>query len=344
VFSTVVNFIAQFIQAKFGYIFAAIQVIMRNVWNIIKNYWNIIKNIFLGVILIITDIVTGDFGAIKGHIKQIMANIKGSIQSIWNSIKTIFTTYVRTVVTFAKTSFNDMKNMIVTVFGAAKSFITNAVSAIKNWVTTHFNSMKTGVHNAMTGAKDAIVNAMKTAIKFLTSIDLVSIGKDIIRGLISGIKSMVGAVGSAIKEVASGIKEKIKGALGIKSPSRWMRDMVGKNIVLGMSVGIEREKGTVFDSMDALANNIKNTTLGIKPMNLQPDLNNALAFPKVQPVNETHYLQPKKEQTKPQEYYFNISVPIDGREVARTTVKYNQEELDKLQNKNGRFGGLLNGI
>ncbi len=43
---------------------------------------------------------------------------------------------------------------------------------------------------------------------------------------------MIGAVNKKIKEVARVIlKKKIKGALGIHSPSRWMRDMIGKKIL-----------------------------------------------------------------------------------------------------------------
>ncbi|WP_342045914.1 phage tail protein [Bacillus sp. OTU530] len=76
----------------------------------------------------------------------------------------------------------------------------------------------------------------------LKAVDLVGVGKNIIQGLINGIGSMVGAVASKIQEVAGNIKDKITGALGIHSPSRWMRDMVGKNMMLGWQIGIDKEK------------------------------------------------------------------------------------------------------
>ncbi|MGH2096264.1 hypothetical protein ACQ10O_14905, partial [Enterococcus faecalis] len=52
-----------------------------------------------------------------------------------------------------------------------------------------------------------------------------------------------------IKEVGGNIKEKIKAVLGIHSPSRWMLDMIGKNIVLGVVAVIDQEKGRLDKSV-----------------------------------------------------------------------------------------------
>ncbi|MFD0825858.1 phage tail protein [Neobacillus sp. M.A.Huq-85] len=339
VFFTVINFIANFIQSKFGYILSAIRIVIVNVKNIIKNYWNIIKNIFLGVILIITDIITGDFGSIKGHVKQIMSNIKGSIQSIWNSIKSIFTVVVRTVVNFVKTSFSDMKNAAVRVFNGLKTGTVNAATSLKNSVVNGFKAMKTSVSNTMTNVKTSVVNGWNKAKSFLTNINLKQIGVNIIQGLVNGIKSMVGAVGKAISDVAGNIKSKIKGALGIKSPSRWMRDMIGKNIPLGMAVGIEAESGSVIDSLNALSDDVKYATPDVRPL-----ADDVFALPGVKPIGPLSSHQQKTEKENGAEYIFHLSIPIDGREVAKATVVYNQEELDKRQVRKNRFGGLLDGI
>ena len=72
-------------------------------------------------------------------------------------------------------------------------------------------------------------------------IDLFEIGKNIIQGLVNGIGSMIGAVNKKLKKLGN-IKEKIKGALGIHSPSRWMRDMIGKNIVLGVVAVLTKKR------------------------------------------------------------------------------------------------------
>ncbi len=70
---------------------------------------------------------------------------------------------------------------------------------------------------------------------------------------------MVGAVTSKIAEVAGNIKDKITGALGIHSPSRWMRDYVGKFIPQGVAVGIEADAKTAYSAMDKLSNGLMKT-------------------------------------------------------------------------------------
>jgi phage-related protein len=338
VFFTVINYVANFVQTKFGYMLSAIRTIISNVANIIKNYWNIIKNIFLGVILIITDIITGDFGSIKGHVSKIMGNIKGSISSIWSSIKTIFTTYVNTLKTYAVNTFNGMKNLVTGSFNALKSGVTGAASAIKNGVINGFNAMKSKVASTSSSAKDAVITAFTKAKSFLSNIDLAQIGKNIIQGLVNGIKSMAGAVGQAIKDIAGNLKSKIKGALGIHSPSRWMRDMVGKNISLGMAVGIEAESGSVIDSLNALtADTKKLATFGIESPE-SPALSTPFISRKMLQDKESNSQSSSSSKV---EYVFEISVPIDGREIAKATVKYNDEELEEYRIKNNRLGGVL---
>lgn len=87
----------------------------------------------------------------------------------------------------------------------------------------------------------------------LKEIDLVDIGVNIIKGLIRGIGSMFGAVWNKMKELGNGIKEKISGILQIHSPSRWMRDMIGKNIGKGLVIGMESMKASIQQAAGHIA-------------------------------------------------------------------------------------------
>lgn len=62
-------------------------------------------------------------------------------------------------------------------------------------------------------------------------------GKNIIEGLINGIKNSFANAGKAIGDVASGIVNTFKGFLGINSPSKVFREF-GKNIVQGLTQGL----------------------------------------------------------------------------------------------------------
>lgn len=67
---------------------------------------------------------------------------------------------------------------------------------------------------------------------------LVSIGKNWIEGLWNGIKDKKEWLCNKIKSLAKSAKDAIKDFFGIKSPSRVMRDEVGKFITLGIGQGI----------------------------------------------------------------------------------------------------------
>lgn len=67
---------------------------------------------------------------------------------------------------------------------------------------------------------------------------LVSIGRDWIEGLWNGIKNKEDWLCNKIRSLAASAKNAIKDFFGIKSPSRVMRDEVGKFITLGIGEGI----------------------------------------------------------------------------------------------------------
>ena len=52
-----------------------------------------------------------------------------------------------------------------------------------------------------------------------------------------------------ITQFADGIKNGFKSALNIGSPSKWMRDEIGKNIVLGIEEGFTRNLTSAIGNM-----------------------------------------------------------------------------------------------
>lgn len=74
--------------------------------------------------------------------------------------------------------------------------------------------------------------------------DWAGIGWDIISGIGSGIASAAGNLVDAAVSAAKDAVEAVKGWLGIASPSRLMRDEVGKYMALGMGVGFEKNVPT----------------------------------------------------------------------------------------------------
>lgn len=92
-----------------------------------------------------------------------------------------------------------------------------------------------------------------------------SIGWNIIQGIVSGIKSAASDLVDAAVSAAKDAVSTVKGWLGIKSPSRRMRDEVGKNMALGVGVGFEKNmpKKQIGKTIEELVSGMASSVSGI---------------------------------------------------------------------------------
>lgn len=99
-----------------------------------------------------------------------------------------------------------------------------------------------------------------------------SIGGQIVSGIANGISGAAGAVVSALGGVVNQAVEHAKSMLGIHSPSRVMRDLIGKNIARGVAVGIEDETATAVSAVRAMSAQVVeagNASMEIPPIEVQ---------------------------------------------------------------------------
>lgn len=108
------------------------------------------------------------------------------------------------------------------------------------------------------GIIDNIPEIIGAAIDLLTStintlafeFDWMQIGKDIIVGIGDGIKKGVTAIGDAIDSAGEAIESGFKDFFGISSPSKLMREKIGKFIPQGIAEGIENSKDYVNKAIE----------------------------------------------------------------------------------------------
>ena len=93
-----------------------------------------------------------------------------------------------------------------------------------------------------------LANQIKKPFDSLQS-DFTYIGEMAMSGLNAGLWSGAGAVMETANSIAARIKSTIQSALDIHSPSRVMRDEIGRFIPQGIAVGIEADAGVVKSSM-----------------------------------------------------------------------------------------------
>ena len=110
-----------------------------------------------------------------------------------------------------------------------------------------------------------IVSTIWDAIK---EVDWLSIGSDIIAGIASGISAAGSALWDAAKGILGSFEDNVKAFFGIKSPSRLMRDQVGKYIPQGIAVGMEDEEDTLLKASTSMSATVMAGLKGIKQPNI----------------------------------------------------------------------------
>jgi hypothetical protein len=125
----------------------------------------------------------------------------------------------------------------------------------RNGITGLVNGIKGLLGSAKTAATN-IFNAIWNGIKNLPS-KMLSIGKDLVRGLWNGISDMTGWVIDKIKGFGDSVLGGIKRFFGIESPSRVMRDQVGRYLAEGVGEGIAENEDAAINPMRGLVDKIK---------------------------------------------------------------------------------------
>lgn len=127
-------------------------------------------------------------------------------------------------------------------------------NSVKTAVDELFNVIKSGMDKVVLQTQQT-AKQIPTAFSSLSA-SMYTIGENAMQGLANGINGSAGSALSAAESVANRITSKIKGALDIHSPSRVMRDKIGKFIPQGIAIGIEADAKTAYKAMDSLTDQL----------------------------------------------------------------------------------------
>ncbi|KLN78095.1 putative tape measure protein [Bifidobacterium bifidum] len=183
-------------------------------------------------------------------ISQLPANVGSWLSGAVSAAASFVGRMASNAVNAGSRFLSSIGSYISQVPGRIGAGLSGAISAVGSFAS----SMASG---ALRAGQQFLSNLANT----LASIPgrMVSIGSQIVHGIISGITGSIGKVGSAI---LGGVKDAISGVknfLGIHSPSRLFRDQIGRNIGLGLAQGISNSQAAVMSSMNGMASDIAST-------------------------------------------------------------------------------------
>lgn len=197
---------------------------------IVKGF-EIVTQLALGIMQNLPQLVTQGSTAITNYVSGLLSALPSVLQSgvqmvlrlvdgIINNLPAIVSAAAQAIARFVASVASNLPQILSTGIKIIGELASGLIRAIPNLV----------------GKIPQIISAIKDA--FL-SVDWISVGVNIIKGIASGVASAAGQLVDAAVSAATDALNWVKSKLGIHSPSRVFRDQVGKNMALGIGVGFK---------------------------------------------------------------------------------------------------------
>ena len=184
----------------------------------------------------VTQLITNVISFMQQLPGKIWNAIVGAVQKIATWGEQMRSRAVSAATSLISQVFSTLSQMPGKVWNA----IVGALQQVANW----------GTQLAAKGAAAAkgLFNAVVNGVSSLPG-KMAEIGSNIVSGIWNGISSGWSWLKDKVSSLASSLLQGAKDALGIKSPSRLFRDLVGKMIPQGIGVGIDEELPTLQDDL-----------------------------------------------------------------------------------------------
>lgn len=259
---------------------ASAQLVVNNVTPIIMNLISVLPMVFetltstmIELLPTLLETATSMFESVlEAIIEALPTLIPVVVQVIMTLVNTIIehlpeilTAGITILITLASGIADAIPTLIPTVVQIFKVLILEIVNHLPEIITSGVDIIAALIVGLITAIPDiikalpeifvAIVNAFK-------EYDWASIGSDLMDGIKNGIVNAWDNIKKAVSDVAGKIKEKFKDIFGIESPSKWMRDNIGKNLDAGLAEGINRYKSLALNSVKDVSTAVSSAFLG----------------------------------------------------------------------------------
>lgn len=320
-------------------IVSAIPVMIAKIPTIISTFANIINDnaptVLMCGVQLIGKLVIGIIQAIPTLIVNIPKIIQ-AIVDVWSAFNWL--NLGKQAVTAIGNGIKSLLGSLSASGGEILKSITKALLKLPSQMRSYGSQGMTGIINGIKallgflgGTAKSIGNTILNAVKGIPS-QMLSIGKNIVKGIWNGIANSIGWLTKQISGFASSTISAFKKVFGIHSPSRVMRDRVGKYIGEGVGAGIIASFDTVRNDISAFNDDL------VAEFQRADALGTSMTFDAVREVN----VQMRREGISAERYSndkgdiyqtINITAPdaADPSEIARQTRNANRELIQKLK-------------
>ncbi|MFG2183071.1 phage tail tape measure protein [Streptomyces abikoensis] len=223
----------------------------ENILGMARGIWQMISSEIIGALGIIQGIIQVMTGLISGDWQQVWDGIKQIVSSAWDMIKGVISGALEYLSNLMAIAWDGISSITSAAWNGVVDFVSSIpgriVSFFLNWtlpglIISHWDSIKSGTVRVASSMLDWVSGLPGRIVGYFGNFGDMLYGKgmDLIRGLWRGIQSMGSWLRSTLMSWAADmIPGPIAKALGIRSPSRLMRDRIGRFIPAGVVEGVK---------------------------------------------------------------------------------------------------------
>lgn len=215
------------------------------------------------IITTLVDFFTNNIDTILGAAIQLLMALVDAIPEILvalgNALPQIISAILNAVVDAVPKLLKKSREL----FGKIMEALSELLGKLPGKMLGVRDSIVNGIRNSLGSIGSAaadIVSAIWDHIKELPGM-MLDVGRDLVEGLWNGISDMVGWVGDKISGFGDSVLGGLKDFFGIASPSKVMRDEVGKFLPAGIAIGIEDSTLSAVKSVRSMADKLRNTAV-----------------------------------------------------------------------------------
>ena len=217
---------------------------------------------------------------------------------------------------------------VVKIISSINDKIKELPGKLWEWAKNAFIKAAQGIAEALPKIKEKVKEIFDNIINGVKELPskMLDTGKNLVKGIWNGISNALDWIVDKIKGMGKSITNAIKKVFGIKSPSRLMRDEVGKNLALGIGEGFEDnidsvEKGMINAiDVDGLVNDVNGAMKGLNA-GIESSIN-----PTINP-NITYEANYKMMASAMKDALKDMVIELDDREVGTFVINTVSNEI-----------------
>lgn len=256
---TVIQSVMTIIQTIWQTAWNVIETVVQTVWSIISTIVSTAINAVAGVIRAVTDAIKGDWSGAWNEIENVASTIWNGITSIVstaiNGVRSIISSVMNGISSVWSSAWNGIKSVTSGAMNMVRSVVSGGMSAMHSVVSSMMSAVQSAFVSGWNAARNATANGISRAVSAARSMTgaMVSAGRDFVMGFVNGIEGAIWRAASAAARMASAAMHAAKAWFNIGSPSKVMRDQVGKWVPAGLAVGIEQNTDLVENAAKRMA-------------------------------------------------------------------------------------------